>query len=354
METDSAQYNRSCPNCGATVGANANFCGSCAAPIDRHLVNRPSGRKVLLAVSVLLSVVIVAAALYLLVFFRGGSNSSGPGLVGPFKSDTSEAEAFVRKAFEKIYTKCGDSYFGNTLGLREYKGVEFTVKKIDLSDADRLNGIEWKGIVSISFKLTRSYNTLTRKWDDWGSSENPFLSGFAALPGPFQIERRKGKWGGVNLSLPSVPSSQKKATCDDIPGENPSEAEEQQAAAQLARREAESQRPTKTIAEYENVADHYKGTVGNVKLTDVDVSFSENGRQVNVWFGLIKSIEPMNNINPGYGGGYWYYTHIRFKRFDQNRQGASIEMNQATERDRFLRDLQDAVNAWREKFSDIP
>src|SRR6266536_33377 len=74
------QHSRPCPHCGATVGASANFCGSCSATLTKQMAISPRRRTLLLVVLVgLLSVVVVAAAGYLLVSHRGSSSSSGPG-----------------------------------------------------------------------------------------------------------------------------------------------------------------------------------------------------------------------------------------------------------------------------------
>jgi hypothetical protein len=99
------------------------------------------------------------------------------GLSSPSKLDTSDVEAVARKEFEQYFTKCGDSYFANRIpwGLVQFKDVRFDVKQLDLTDADKLNSIEWKGAANVNCDLTRLYDNMAHKWSDW-SSKNAFLN----------------------------------------------------------------------------------------------------------------------------------------------------------------------------------
>ena len=110
------------------------------------------------------------------------------------RPNTSEAEGNVRSEFEQSYSKCGDSYFANNVpwGLVQFKDVTFNVKQLDLSDADKLNNVEWKGAATVSCQLTRLYNYGTRKWSDW-SSKNPLFNPDGTIVS-YIVEKRQDQW----------------------------------------------------------------------------------------------------------------------------------------------------------------
>jgi serine/threonine-protein kinase len=133
----------------------------------------------------------------------------------PFSSPVSEAQEETQKQFQKVYTKCGDSYFSKTLvqGLVEYKDVTFSVKQIDLEEADRLNGVEWKGVAIVKSKLIRFYLSDKRTWTDW-QSENAFVNPGQNI-GTYTAEKRQGQWKFLFLDRPVVENGNLK--CDQIP-----------------------------------------------------------------------------------------------------------------------------------------
>jgi len=311
-------------------------------------VNDGTGKGLVVGGIALVAVVLIAAGLISTLYFRSrdGNLSSGENEKKSFQSGNSEVTQEAQREFEKSFTRCGDSYFAELwpmAGLGQFKEVAFTVTQKPLDEADRANAVEWIGICQINCKLIRIHDG--KQWGEWRTPGD-------WMPFAYGMRKRRGQWEVklINL-LPSALAGAKKIQCDRIPGENPTKEQEQEAAAQRARREAESRTPTRTIGEYENMADYQKGTTGKVKLTDVDVSFSQSGEQLNVWFGLIRSMETRSDFDSIHGGTL-YYVLINFKSFQQNRDGARVEMGgDAGARERFYSDLQTAVRAWREKFA---
>jgi hypothetical protein len=88
---------------------------------------------------------------------RSNSNRSAPTPVAPASpqapSLNDEAVSTVKEFWEQHTTKCGDSYYGFKdhypfQALQQYRGVTFVAKRTGpTTEADRLNGILWNGVV---------------------------------------------------------------------------------------------------------------------------------------------------------------------------------------------------------------
>jgi hypothetical protein len=85
----------------------------------------------------------------------------------------SEADHMASEFVEKTFSHCGDSYLGNIPGLFpkiprlvEIKGFSVTVRSINIQEADRLNGYEWKGEILIRCSSSRdlSISGNSGKW----------------------------------------------------------------------------------------------------------------------------------------------------------------------------------------------
>jgi len=77
-----------------------------------------------------------------------------------------------------------------------YKGISIETRAHPLSDADRLNGIEWKGDVVFCYHLKREYKDEWRKglvWQDWELERNEGLgTEFMSV----SLEKKNGEWSG--------------------------------------------------------------------------------------------------------------------------------------------------------------
>jgi hypothetical protein len=92
----------------------------------------------------------------------------------------SSLNAEARREAEKFWaaqiTKCGDSYYRKEVLIKkdgyviyyQMKGPKVEVLPQPMSEADRLNGIEWKGSTAFVPAASRIWNTDKKGWSDWG------------------------------------------------------------------------------------------------------------------------------------------------------------------------------------------
>ena len=153
-----------------------------------------------------------------------------------------EAEDRAQKWWENVIAKCGDEYYvryeGGQVGaiyfdkfgsesknaILQFKNASYQVIDEPISEADRLNGIEWKGALLIPFNtLYRAYDLDRKQWSSW--SEGPVIYSDKVLKAFNQImgdtnspqtqhfSREKGQWFGLDLSAGRL----RKPTCSEIP-----------------------------------------------------------------------------------------------------------------------------------------
>jgi hypothetical protein len=89
-------------------------------------------------------------------------------------------DADARQQAEKFWaaqiTKCGDSYYRKEVLIKkdnyviyyQMKDPKVEVLPQPVSEADRLNGIEWKGTTAFVPGASRIWNTEKKGWSDWG------------------------------------------------------------------------------------------------------------------------------------------------------------------------------------------
>jgi len=93
----------------------------------------------------------------------------------------SSLDAKARREAEKFWatqiTKCGDSYYRREVLIKkddyviyyQMKDPKVEVLPQPVSEADRLNGIEWKGSTAFIPEASRIWNTERKGWSDWGN-----------------------------------------------------------------------------------------------------------------------------------------------------------------------------------------
>lgn len=109
------------------------------------------------------------------------SNVTKPIEPAPPPKPTIEEEAFQygKSIWDRVLTNCGDSYYkyypGNGfVELKEFKKVVFVLHSKPITEADKLNGIEWQGNVEFTYKLYRS--KLPRgSWQPWENYQKPII-----------------------------------------------------------------------------------------------------------------------------------------------------------------------------------
>jgi hypothetical protein len=127
--------------------------------------------------------------------------------VAPSSPPTLDKVALVKakEAFSQMFTKCGDTYnvecHGLTscpgaLNIDQYTNPTFSFFKIEnLTEADRLNGVEFAGTVKIGMGATRRLKCN----QGWGSWYNRNEAGWPYLGEVIVVKRRSG-WD-MNLRL---------------------------------------------------------------------------------------------------------------------------------------------------------
>jgi len=136
-----------------------------------------------------------------------------------------EAVALAQKAFSETWTQVGDSWFvfhqWRITDYREYeskfiqiKGVTFRVRSAALSEADTLNGFQWKGSVVVFFRIRRDYRlgeSPTRQWSGWEDAKDNGELWIASYQRHYSIVKKNGQWevtpnrigDGYKLTKPS-------------------------------------------------------------------------------------------------------------------------------------------------------
>jgi hypothetical protein len=135
------------------------------------------------------------------------------------KSGSSEAKAVANQYYDRLGTHCGDRYLtyawggslfslsmasvsGYNRGLVEDNGGSVGVIENALSDADKLNGIEWQGMMYMQSKTERQWSG-----NGWGLYQDISHNQLSAIP----MFKSNGTWyyrglGGSNLTLNQMPS----------------------------------------------------------------------------------------------------------------------------------------------------
>jgi hypothetical protein len=120
-------------------------------------------------------------------------------------------------------THCGESYYlqdymGTTpMGIREYRGLHWSVQSLPTTGADRLNGITEKVRVTLSATANRQHGPHGGTWSEWMPGFSTMFSDPANLTGvgthtqAFEMVHASGSWrlsgAGFELSNPQ-PCSQ--------------------------------------------------------------------------------------------------------------------------------------------------
>jgi hypothetical protein len=120
-----------------------------------------------------------------------------------------EAVALAEKAFSETWTHVGDSWLtyqrhnrsnlGENYSFKyiQIRGVTFRVGSAALSEADTLNGFQWKGWVVVFFRLRRDYSldeSPTRQWSSWEDAPSDGELWIADRQRSYNIVKKNGQW----------------------------------------------------------------------------------------------------------------------------------------------------------------
>ena len=141
------------------------------------------------------------------------------------KQAASISELGPQKAAEALLaqkiTKCGNSHYtkdldpgGYPLGLYEFKDLSIKITASPLTEADKLNGIEWKGTVILVAKASRPFKAegFERKpawqaWENGAKIDHQNISG--------SLAKRKGRWH-LELQIGVMRVNLKPIKCSEI------------------------------------------------------------------------------------------------------------------------------------------
>jgi len=238
----------------------------------------------------------------------------------------------------------------NNWGLQgiELKNVTTTIQAEPVTDADRLNGLQWKGVFIYRPVACRGYfpngdfayadipRGHVSGWNQWYDGSVQWVQATA--------ERMNGRW---NCSF----EMRSEAGIRGFAPVNPQEAERQEnEKKRIVDLIEQSKKPSKTIATYSGV---YIDGKKLITISDVDLTFqSEKGENLSnetIWFGEIASIKS------GEGGSSDEW------RCNIQRGNPNIGSNEETvsliddkTRQQFITALDAAVRNWAATYHEVP
>ncbi len=115
----------------------------------------------------------------------------------PSNSLSNEATREAQKLFDLCYSKCGDSFYKQEFHKQvfQYKDVTIEIRTDELSEANKMNGMVWRGRVEHHCNLSRSSNgdgKGGRLWSEWRRG----IPGFASR---YLRKYKNGKWSASIL-----------------------------------------------------------------------------------------------------------------------------------------------------------
>jgi hypothetical protein len=106
----------------------------------------------------------------------------------------SEADMQAKQYWSKEVKNCGGIYYRrNGNGWFAYKDFSYHLYSSGLTEADKLNGFEWKGGMLIESSAHREWNPFYHRWTDW-TSGNPTVAFVGAIQDRQILVKKSGRW----------------------------------------------------------------------------------------------------------------------------------------------------------------
>ena len=205
-----------CTNCGATLDNSAKFCNTCgSADVVSQTTMRPHAGSIFLKL-------ILGAGFLLLLYsgfqLTGGLKKAQSGGTDHLSNLDQEAVELTKDVFFKAVVNCGDFIYiktdWNLHGDRRYKKLKanqwkITVSSSQLTEAQRMNGVEWLGAVTFDISGPSQEADGLHEYGarDRSLGSGPWQdSGFRDTVG---VEKIVGKWN-IKTAEPPRPF-----TCDE-------------------------------------------------------------------------------------------------------------------------------------------
>lgn len=147
-------------------------------------------------------------------------SSSSAGLPGSISGESAidrEARQLAQQHFDLMFTRCGDSYYqmkrvnpDTALGQdgdkdefwTEIKNPRLEVSAGKITDTDKMNGIEWQGVIEIFVDNLRDYDK-SAGWSKWRAGKEVMSSRPVKTNGKWEFKGWSGILsGGSELKLP--------------------------------------------------------------------------------------------------------------------------------------------------------
>lgn len=139
---------------------------------------------------------------------RAARRQSSPAGVSVIEEAQRQANAF----WNARATKCGEDHYsrlpnGNII---QYKGVTIRVLPSHLSEADILNGYQFRGTVAFDYRLSREYSVQRKQWSEWSTE------GAGSFFYKNSITKRSSQWNIEEAGNYTTSVSKKAIVCSDL------------------------------------------------------------------------------------------------------------------------------------------
>ena len=148
---------------------------------------------------------------------EGGNSASGAGAAKVSKAEKAATRALLTK-FDTHFTRCGDSWVTQRvwgawqddpgeLTVYQFKHLSVTTPETSLSEADKLNGYEYRGGVDYgAAAVLRTNSTQDRQFEGWSEWSTYRSAGYGYNDGPYRstLAKRNGVWD-FSHSFPLMP-----------------------------------------------------------------------------------------------------------------------------------------------------
>lgn len=135
----------------------------------------------------------------------------------------SEASKVATEFWNVQLSKCGDDYYGfnsrydytGRIVINQFKGVNSRLVSDKLTQADKLNGIEWKGRTKLSCSSMRTWTDQFGTWSDWRDKNFIASQDFHKVDGQWVGPKYKDRY----VPLMETATRYRKVDCSRIPSQ---------------------------------------------------------------------------------------------------------------------------------------
>ena len=124
------------------------------------------------------------------------------GIVACSSGLDSEALKTAKEFYSTRILECNGRYYVQGNSITELEGLQYNVNPNSLSEADRKNGIEWKGTISFGARIYRPLknNKVWGEFGEWKSNPNPLDLAPNRIHGNvISLMKKNGDWHIENI-----------------------------------------------------------------------------------------------------------------------------------------------------------